>query len=99
MGKKRKSGYYWIHWSYGNGLGDVWRVGFYMESSDNWVLPGDARIFKDGDFIAVNENGIDGILSRHRVVNFVFYIALFEMAWNAGYIVYHFIEYVYRLTK
>lgn len=90
-----------VHWSYAGdpaGVGD-WRIAFYSDTTGTWYMVGDKRIFKDADFVAINENQISGMLSRYKVVNFILYVALVEMAWNAGYIIYNVIEYVYRLTK
>lgn len=98
---RRKSGYYWVHWSYGGtaGKNDVWRIGYYNAFSQKWSITGDSRYFDDGDFIAINEYQILGFWSQYRVFNFLLCLALIEMAWNAGYIIYNVIEYFYRLTK
>lgn len=53
--RRRETGYYWVHWSYGGNPGkdDVWRIGYYLASADTWSLSGDLRFFKDADFLAI----------------------------------------------
>lgn len=99
--KRRESGYYWVHWSYGGNAGknDVWRIGYYNAFSDNWSVTGDLRFFKDADFLAINEYRILSFWSRYRVWNFLLCLALIEMGWNLGYIIYLTIEYIHRLLK
>lgn len=60
--KRRKAGYYYVHWSYsGNpNKGDVWRIGYYNNLFDNWSLTGDTRLFKDDDFISIDNRRISG---------------------------------------
>lgn len=93
--KHRKTGYYYIHWSYGNHekLGGVWRIGYYMAECDKWALTGDSRPFKDADFIAIDEHQVRGPWSKGAAV--VYNIVLVILGWNLMYII---IE-TYKLLK
>lgn len=58
--KTRESGHYWVKWAgltpyYGSP--DIWRMGSYHEG-EGWKLPGEERLYHDGDFIKINENRI-----------------------------------------
>lgn len=59
--KPRESGHYWVKWSgIIAGLDAspiVWRMGAY-HTDKGWKLPGDERLYQDGDFIEINENRI-----------------------------------------
>jgi hypothetical protein len=59
--KQRKTGYYYVLWSYRGSTteGDVWRIGFYLESNNTWSLTGDLRFFKDVDFIAITKKPVN----------------------------------------
>jgi hypothetical protein len=58
--KQRKSGYYWVHWSYSGNKerGDVWRIAFYLNTSATWSITGDLRFYRDSDFIAISKTPI-----------------------------------------
>ena len=72
--KRRKSGYYWVNWSYsGNpNKGDIWRIAFYLEDLNVWTITGDIRRFGDDDFIDIIEYPIKGLLSKLEVALYVF---------------------------
>lgn len=94
-GKARKTGYYWVRWTYNTDINDGWRLGFYIDTLNTWSLMGDSRTFKDNDFISVNE----------KRVEFLFYPKLLSglciviIGWNAAYILYIVIEFLYKLKR
>lgn len=58
--KPRESGHYWVRWA---GLTAhstspaIWRMGAYHKGT-GWRLPGEERLYHDGDFLEINENRI-----------------------------------------
>lgn len=65
--KRRKSGYYWVKWSYSFNTGNtVWRIAYYLEPWHNWQLPGDVRYFKDEDFLEIGGKISDDFTQTQR---------------------------------
>lgn len=57
----RKTGYYWVWWSYSRSGNDtVWRVGYYNQVLTTWTLDGDERRFYDQDFLGIDPRPIPG---------------------------------------
>lgn len=89
--RKRKTGYYWVQWSYArDSKPDVWRIGFYNHQFDNWSITGDARYYHDFDFLGIDERGVQSFpwLSMNRLLLYIsFFACLMSVAISIYFII------------
>lgn len=96
--KPRKTGYYWVQWQL-FAAEQSWRVGFYNESTDQWFLPGQERVFHDIDFIQIHERQIPKNWVFGHPKRTVLWLLLAILIWNLASLTHEAIEIIHKLSK
>lgn len=87
VSKPRKSGYYWVGWSYSQDAKNViQRIAYYNERFCTWTIDGDSSLYTNDRFIDIGKYPIgqrlkwyhrliSGIIAAHIILILIFILA------------------------